>query len=447
MVAVLVFILTLYWYIRKKYSLFIWGLTLLLTNIYYFVPSSPIFNYLATAVVLIICTLELLFYNHNFLYRKNDKIGNVILLLLLLFLLNCIITIILKRETTISALKVLYNSLFFFSYFIFRKLDLKHWNASLKYILPCSIIGGIFYYLQFFGIHILSGIVNEGEFGQVTHRYMNYPAFTYLFLFYYVFANVKYKYILLFFFIPFIVLPMSRGSMLGFVITVFIFLYLKGKLTRSLFKIAIPIFFAILIFLPVIKERFVGKNNKVSFGDEITNILTWKSYTDYNGSESDTYAFRIALMWERFDYMFKHPLTILLGNGSVYENSKACTSLFDFYIGSWSVDKDGNDFIRQIESTDVAFITHFFRYGILYIVLMVLYLKFCFKRFNAIQNIWADVALLFLLFSIIKCTASSPFYDFAIHRMFPLLLFSGILYNPSLIKKNDEKVICYNCHI
>ena len=371
MIAILIFILTLYWYIRKKYSLFIWGLTLLLTNVYYFIPSSPIFNYLATAVVLIICTLELLFFNHNFLCCKNDKIGKVILLLLLLFVFNCIITIILKREEPISALKVLYNNLFFFAYYIFRKFDIKHWNASLKYILPCSIIGGIFYYLQFVGIHVLSGIINEGEFGQVANRYMNYPAFTYLFLFYYVFAKVQYKFILLFFFIPFIILPMSRGAMLGFVVTVFIFLYIKGKLTRSLFKIAIPICLAMLFFLPVIKERFVGNNNRVSFGDEITNILMWKSYTDYIGSESDTYAFRISLMWERLDYMFKHPLTILLGNGSVYENSKACTSLFDFYIGSWSVDKDGNDFIRQIESTDVAFITHFFRYGFFYFILII----------------------------------------------------------------------------
>lgn len=446
MIAVLVFILSIFWYINKKYSLFIWGLTLLLTNIYYFVPSDSIFDYLSTALILVSCALEIISGNHKFFSYKNDKIAKIILLLLLLFSLNCIITIIIKRETTVSALKVLYNNLFIIAYFIFRKFELKHWDNSLKYILPCSIIGGIFYYLQFLGIHVLSGIISENEFGQVAHRYMNYPAFTYLFLFYFLFAKVQYKYILLLFFIPFIILPMSRGAMLSFVITIFIFLYLKGKLTKSIIKIAIPIMLTILIFYPMIKERFVGKNNKVSFGDEITNILSWKSYSDYDTSNSDTYAFRIAIIWERLDYMLDHPQTILLGNGSVYEHTKACTSLFNFYIGSASLDKDGELFVRQIETTDIVFITHFFRYGIFYIIFIIQYLKLCFRRFNKTQNIWADVALLFLLFSIIRCTASSPFYDFGIQRMFPLLLFSGILYHP-LIKKNNEKIICCHSHL
>lgn len=420
------YILSLIWYIRRKYSLFILGLSILLSNLYYFVPSNPGFNYMSTALIITVTLLEF-FKNQNFFSSKNDKIGKIVLLLIALFTLNCIITILLRIETSTSALKVLYNNLFLVSYFIFRKFDIRIWEKSLNYILPCTVIGGICYYLQFLGIHLLSGIINEGEFGQVEYRYMNYPVFTYLFLFYFLFANIKHKYLWLAFFTPFIILPMSRGSMLGVIITVFVFLYIKKKLTKYVLKIAIPIILALLVFYPIIMNRFAGDNNKVHFIDEISNMLKWKSYTDFNNSDSDTYAFRIALIWEKLDYMFAHPQTLILGNGSIYENTKACQEKFDFLIGSLSIDKNGDFFVRQIDSTDVAFITHFFRYGILYIVLIVLYLSYCYKRFNIKNNIWADVALLFLLFSIIRCTVSSPFYDFSIHRMFPLLLFSGII--------------------
>lgn len=428
MIAILVLILCLYWYVQKKYSLFIWGLSILLSNLYYFLPSNPIFNYAATALVVIICGMELL-RDRNFFYYKNDKIAKVVFLLVSLFTINSIITIIFGLETAVSALKVLYNNLFFISYFIFRKIEVKDWERSLRYILPCSVIGGLFYYLQFVGINVLSGIVQEDAFGNVSHRYMNFPSFTYMFLFYFLFANIKHKYILLAFFIPFIILPMSRGAMLGFILAVFCFLYIKKKLTKSLLKIAVPIVIAFFIFQPLIENRFVGESNKVSFGDEIANILTWKSYTDFNSMDSDTYSFRIALIWERLDYMFSHPQTILLGIGSINENTDACRSRFNFQIGSWHIDEKEGNFIGQINSTDVAFMTHFFRYGILYLIFIFQFIFFSYKRFNGVSNIWADVALLYLLFSLIRCTASSPFYDFGINRMFPLLLFSGLLYS------------------
>lgn len=425
-IPIIIYLLSFIWYTRSKYSLFIFGLSILLSDFYYFLPSNPGFNYMATALIITVVLFEC-FTDHNFFDSKNDKIGKVVLLLIALFSLNCIITILLRIETSTSALKVLYNNLFFLSYFIFRRFNTAIWEKSLKYILPCSVIGGVLYYLQFLGIHLLSGIVNENEFGQVSYRYMNYPVFTYLLLFYFLFANVKYKYFWLTFFTPFIILPMSRGAMLGFIITIFVFLYIKKRLTKNILRVAIPISFALLAFYPIIKNRFVGDNNKVHFGDEISNIFTWKSYTDFNYTDNDTYAFRIALVWERLDYMFAHPQTLLLGNGSIYENTKACQKRFNFHIGSLSIDKNGDFFTRQIDTTDVAFITHFFRYGILYIIFLVMFLIYSYKRFNIRNNIWADVALLFLLFSIIRCSASSPFYDFSIRRMFPFLLFAGLL--------------------
>lgn len=428
MIAILVLILCLYWYAKRKYDLFVWGLSILLSNLYYFVLPDPMFDYAATALVVIICGMEWL-RDCRFFYYKKDKIAKVVLLLVLLFTINCLVTIIFGLETPVSALKVLYNNLFFISYFIFRRIEIKDWEGSLRYILLCSIIGGLFYYLQFIGINVLSGGIQEDAFGNVSHRYMNYPLFTYVFLFYFLFANIKHKYILLVFFIPFIILPMSRGAMLGFILAVFCFLFLKKRLTKSLLKISIPVIIVFFIFQPLIEERFFGKNNKVSFGDEIANIFTWKSYTDFNSMDSDTYSFRIALIWERLDYMFSHPQTVLLGIGSIYENTDVCRSRFNFQIGSWHIDEKEGNYIGQIDSTDVAFMTHFFRYGILYLVLIFQFLFFSYKRFNSINNIWADVALLYLLFSIIRCTASSPFYDFGINRMFPLLLFSGLLYS------------------
>ena len=225
MIAILVLILCLYWYVQRKYDLFIFGLSILLSNLYYFLPSNPIFNYVATALVVMICGMEW-FRNRSFFYYKKDKIAKVVLLLISLFTINCLVTIILGLETAVSALKVLYNNLFFVSYFIFRRIEVKDWEKSLKYILPCSIIGGLFYYLQFVGINVLSGTVQEDAFGDVSHRYMNYPPFTYMFLFYFLFANIKHKYILLAFFISVFVLPMSLCAMLGFILAVFCFLYL-----------------------------------------------------------------------------------------------------------------------------------------------------------------------------------------------------------------------------
>lgn len=235
--AIIFFILSFVWYFSKKYSLFIFGLTVLLSNVYYLAPSDPSFMYLATALVVVISCFEFL-QDKTFFKFSGDGIGKAVILLFLLFLINCIGTIVFDIEEPVSALKVLYNNLFFISYFIFRKLDVNVWEQSLKYILFCTIVGGVFYYLQFFGIHVLSGIVQEDYFGKTGNRYMNYPVFSYLFLFYFLFSTKKYKYYYLVFFIPFIVLPLSRGSMMGVILAIFAFLYIRHRLKKTLFNVS-----------------------------------------------------------------------------------------------------------------------------------------------------------------------------------------------------------------
>ena len=74
MIAILVLILCLYWYAKRKYDLFVWGLSILLSNLYYFVLPDPMFDYAATALVVIICGMEWL-RDCRFFYYKKDKIN------------------------------------------------------------------------------------------------------------------------------------------------------------------------------------------------------------------------------------------------------------------------------------------------------------------------------------------------------------------------------------
>ena len=306
-----------------------------------------------------------------------------------------------------------------------------------KPIIWFSIIGAIAYYLQFVGISLITGRVDIDAFGTDMNRYMNVPPFSYIVLIFLFYSgeNIPQRYLLFIMFVPMIFLPLSRGFILAFIAANAIYLIVIKKDWDTIGKFILPTFIIVLLFLPLLVDRFSGSHASMGFVSEIQMIHNLSSSEQYNMGDGDTFLFRYALFMERLEYLIDNPKVLFLGIGSIYE-SENLTSVFNFRIGSAAVNYGEFAYSRQIETTDLSFISHWIRYGIMYMVFVISFIFLSIKRYlNHSNSIYGVLGLVIIVSDVLQCFVSAPFIDLRINRMFPLLLFAAVLNIPKSTEK------------
>jgi hypothetical protein len=427
---ILVGICGLYSYQTKKYSNFIISLFFILTSGFGFLPIPGTLS--LVDVALFLC-LGVPFLKNcrgkNFFSTKNDIIAKIIYLLLGYYTLITFFTVLLDRESFLYSIKIWRLELFYLTYFTFRTIPIRETEKAFNVFIFVTAIAGVLYLLQFIGV---MGFLyqNRGqlEFStEVPGRFNNVPRFVVTLVFYLFFyeGKLQYRNALLILFIAVVIFAQSRGLMLGMLMSIVIYqLLIKqfSKLLRSFFVISL----VVLMFYPIIQYRFQseeGSRQELGFFEEIDQgFLISKNFNNLDRENiQGTFSFRMFLISERLEYLFSNPEYLLTGIGTIHENSP--NNRFDFIIGSERIDDSGNSSIQQIDTDDISFATHLFRYGILYFTIFVFFINFSLKRLY-LSSKWSVISLagfLVLLESLIQCLGTDQFSGFAL-MAFPLLI-------------------------
>ena len=343
--------------------------------------NAPIPKYTDFALLyLFYAWINHLMTNNVFFHKKQFPIYRCFLILTIYLTIEFIITIVLQYESFGFALKTYRNYLFFLSYIIFIDMSPSQIKRSLVYISTTTFLTSILYVTQpIHNLPILSGYIsrNSVEFGDhLNLRYRNIPELHYFLLIY---ATIKfklynYKSILAIGILGIsLVLTQHRGVMMGYAITVILYILFDKRPGRIVQFILIGLI-GFLMIGNIVINRFENKGQTSTIDDIKTAFRTdyaRAAAMDYD-DEGGTLTFRILLLVERFDYFKNHPQYMLTGIGMRHEDSPKTSKDFHFILGSGKYDpKTRQRIYQQIESGDLAWFTPFMKYGIIGLALHV----------------------------------------------------------------------------
>ena len=419
-------------YIKNMKHCFLIALFLVVSSLINILHTSVYFEDISLIMLFAVIIYDLACGREVFNLR-NDPIGIIIIVLLLYYLFNVVLTVVRGDETLLFALKVYRRDLFYLYYFVFKNIELDDIIKTYDPLLKFTILGGILYYLQFVGIHVLENTADVTEVAAGGFpRYTNIPMLGIPFLFYFLVSEKEIKPYYLIFFLGFLIMPMSRGTIIAAMITFAFYLYRMRKY-RSLspympmIRKVVILFF---LFTPVLLFRFVKDNERGSALQDISSATSIVDSSDFDYNDGGTFTFRIALALERFNYMYSNGVNNLVGVGTIHEQSP--NNNFDFYIGTAFHDVDG-DFRKQyIDTEDIAYVSHIFRYGLIYLFLFVYFIYLSFSRFSSCMFIHSIGAVGFLFFMMLCINSlSNDVFSFMRTMFVPLLSLAMInTYSP-----------------
>ena len=188
-----------------------------------------------------------------------------------------------------------------------------------------------------------------------------------------------------------IVLTQHRTVMLGFLVIAGVYLLMSHQIGK-----AIQYSFFGLIGFALIGNMIISRFNEehgkegTNTFDDIQNVIN----LDYRNAaingyddEGGTFAFRVLLFIERYDYFVKNPQYMLTGIGVRHADSPYTKRDFCFVLGSNKLNKDTGIWEpSQITSSDLVWFTPFMRFGFLglslYVLITIRFAYFFYKRKN-----------------------------------------------------------------
>jgi hypothetical protein len=276
---------------------------------------------------------------------------------------------------------------FWIAYFVFRNMEKAQLEKLLKYLFDVTVVISVLYLLQ---IIFNQTILNETAltyaqiFGIKIPRYYNQPDLIQFFTLVAIYRN-PYK------------------GIWRIVTTAIVVATLLGAFHRSLqgfFLLALLIGFALklprlrrLQFLSILTALLIGAISVAGF--QFMNTQTFldlqniqKGYyadveeIDIENFQNSTFTFRLAILYERNQYLWEHPENLLLGVGLIAEDSHKASTL-DFQVGL--VDEI-TDKAAQIDCGDISYPSMIFRIGYLgtafYLMLLIYLTVFFYKNRN-----------------------------------------------------------------
>lgn len=371
-------------YSKKRYKYFLVFLFSVLSKVWGICPSGNIKSYDLILVITILTSLIGYLRNRQFFSVKNDPLGKMIIILLSYVIIAAILSPLRGVESLPYALMVARFDFFYLLYFVFRQIPIKRFEESVRPIIFLSIINGVIYYLQYCGIFVLAQSDTASSLGD--SRFNNIPIFTLeiFFLFFLVKGKTWKKMFSLIFFGGMIVGSQNRTMIFGVVLAIIIYLilnYRKGLIEKKTIIIVLALCCMASSF---VAYRFSQKGSaggglasEIEMGYAMYSTGSYRLYDNHMIDTEGTLAFRFALILERVDYLSKRPISLIFGAGGYHEKSTS-TKKLPFVFGSL----DG-DAVQKVDTTDVALLSRFFRYGLLFVFL---YLVFIIKSLKICNN-------------------------------------------------------------
>jgi len=293
---------------------------------------------------------------------------------------------------------------FWLAYFIFRNLDKKRLEAILRVLFPIVVALSVLYLLQIvLGTHILNKMAKSTFWigGLSIPRYYNQPDmlqfFTLLAIYHNPYKNVLKK------ITTFILICALLGAFHRSLMSLFPLMLLLGyiiRLSRMRRILLLSVLgFIVLCGISVTGVLFVQSRMYADLRNIVSgNFADVEMTLDPEDLAESTFTFRMAVLYERNQYVSERPVVMVLGAGLVAEDSKIIDKLFDFKIG---LPDEATGKVEQIESGDISFSSLILRLGYfgtaLYLMLWVYLGVFFYKNR---ENKYGFVSFLYVVMSI-----------------------------------------------
>lgn len=433
--------ITCHYYNIRKYSEFIVSAFAICSNFFGILPNpEPLKIVDIFSLIIFFC-----FVRDRFKF-KNDKIGKILLLIFLYEIVIGCISIVTGAESLSYSIMVLRFEFYYFIYFIFKTIPYKFIERSFKILYIATIITGILYYLQFVGITGILQSSTEIDGSTIYNRINNKPILTSIMFFYTIFyrGKIKYRWIMTLFFCGMIILSQNRGEIIAVLFSVLAAVIFFGY-SNLIKKLIVPGLLFSILFVPVIAYRFssqgsvgTGATSEISTSIDIfvnNTSLNFGSSANVINNEG-TAVYRALVAKERIDYLSQSTYYMLFGIGTIHEYSKNGRNLnFDY----GNINNKGE--INNIDTTDIAFLSHVFRYGLIYLFLYLIFISISIKYlWKSKENELALCCLLVLICKIIQIPTGD--YFSGINNMFFMLLILSQV-NIKYYKNEHQKKTIY----
>ena len=398
------------YFMKKKFVKFLVCYMALMTNLFMLLPASS--GLRGADIALLVSFLLLLTPNKNIssIWNTRDKYRKYVGILLVFTGFELIYTILSGAESLVWALKVVRIPLLVSTFFVIRQIPTDEIKRFLKYAFIITVMDGVLYYLEFFGIDTLPDVnPMKGLKLLGFSSECNTPIFAFIFLFCCLCSRIisKHRIFFLIFFIGILLLTFVRTFLLSFIISAFLYLLIQ-KVEKSLifkFVIAALILYPIMTFVFDSKDKAAGADS----GSDMQNILSgdFLDPTTNIHAVNGTFAFRISMLAERAQYLTSNPQYLFQGVGLIHEDSPNCYDRFKFVLGSPNAGRVNG--ICIIESGDDTWVPIVLRYGLLGTVLDVYFFIIVYRNTRNRKDeyiILAPIALFYFLISF-----SGPFFD------------------------------------
>ena len=366
-------------YINKKYALFLVCMLGLVSKFFMLDRTKEAVGVIRgsdMALILILGLLPIVYSKNKALFSiRGDTLTRWTYIFLSFYVIELIITVIIGRESLFNSLKVIRVPFFMCGFFVLRAIPIKSYQKFFKIALWITLIQSVLFSLQFIGIKMISG--ERDVFENADYYITNIPTLTVLFLFLlWKFEHLGKKRIFLIAFLLAVVLSSYvRGTIIAILLggayyTAFISRRKRRFMTIILLLLVIPL---ALKFINK-KAEITGASHK-NF-EEIEHVFNQRNNMENISSEDGTFSFRIAMLYERIDWLMNNPQHLLTGVGTLHEDSHNTLKMFDFSLGTNNEDRFYGKTI--IESGDIAWVPIALRYGLIgiFIHIMMFFLLF-----------------------------------------------------------------------
>ena len=417
-VPIIVTLLAFYCYNRGKIAWLLICMTFFFTNGYMLIETESFGikpnDYLL--LILVAISINEYFKDNQYFKVKGEICGRTVWLIFVLLLFEAVRTLVFGIEEFGFMVKVLRINCLLFLYFYLRKVPIEELERYVKLNLIFCSFQGILFYLQVIGFNgILIGRVEEAQTSTDVSRYCNYPYFAQYYLVYFIVnSNITLikRSLGSLFFGGMLILGMSRGLIMSTALAFTVYFLVQRRMKNVVF-IAVGYFVYSLAVAPMLEAREQHDSGSSSIVQDIASVAT---ATDMSNIEIEgTFAFRIAMLMERWFYIKEDPVDALVGVGIIHEESPH--NNFDFSIGTVNPAYWANH--CQIESGDITWVPILLRYGLVGAgVYLFLLLAWCYLSYNLLNtnNEFVLTAAL-LSFSVTVGSLTNMVFD-AYHTLF-----------------------------
>lgn len=417
-VPIIVMLIAFYCYNQGKIAWLLICMTFFFTNGYMLIETNLFGvkpnDYLL--FILAVITVREYVKDKSYFRVKGENCGRAVWLILIFLFFEAVRTFIFGIEEFGFTLKVLRINCLLFLYFYLRKVPIEELERYVKLNLIFCTFQGILFYLQVIGVNgILIGRVEEAQTSTDVSRYCNYPYFAQYYLVYFIVnSNITLNKRILgsVFFGGMLILGMSRGLIMSTALAFAVYFLVQRRMKNVVF-IAIGYLIYTLAVAPMLEAREQHDSGSSSIVQDIASVAT---ATDMSNIEIEgTFAFRIAMLMERWFYIKEKPVEAIVGVGIIHEESPH--NNFMFSIGTANTAYWANH--CQIESGDITWVPILLRYGLIGVSLyLFLLLAWCFQSYHLLNTNNENLLTSALLsFSVTVGSLTNMVFD-AYHTLF-----------------------------